>query len=486
MSRSYLNRAHRSRGQALTFTLLFAAVGVAALVALFYGGQMIAARTRLTHAADAAAYSGAQAQARTLNFLAYANRAQVAHQVAMAHLVTLNAWQQFGHTQGLQSRRGNPPSGLIGMLFGASYGAAYGAASRDSARNQEHELKQAFAEHDRVVHDVLERVTITALEDAEKMRTQAILSVLRANLPHSSEPRWSPSGLLPSSEPAQSSVGQLHVTLLSDNLQGYLQRYRGNSSLGLRPMTQQAANRYPFLNPRDANRKNGWPVSHRCPLLRHELRRRGSTWLDAQGRWGAADTESFHALRSNKYIGCYYREYAMGWGYVQEGIPSPAVDFQHVDKPPSDFSQQDFWRWVQQSTSWNIHDGSANPLANSYAVRDAVQWRSRGLPSYVDVTARQSNRSLRFALSIWQEGSSKSGATGTHSVRSPRGAFTYTDLRPGEGIRVTSAAETYFDRPVARADRRTEFSHLFRPYWQARRVAVSASEQASAARQKNE
>src|SRR5690606_23197958 len=100
-------------GQALPVVLALAAVGGMALVALYNVGQTAAARVRLTHAADAAAYSGALAQARALNLLAYINRAQVAHQVAMAHLVTLASWAQLGQAHARQQSIRNPPASLI-------------------------------------------------------------------------------------------------------------------------------------------------------------------------------------------------------------------------------------------------------------------------------------------------------------------------------------------------------------------------------------
>lgn len=67
------------RGQALVLGLLLLAVAVASLAMLRGVGRVVEARMRLTHAADAAAYSGALAQARRLNLLAYANRTLVAH-----------------------------------------------------------------------------------------------------------------------------------------------------------------------------------------------------------------------------------------------------------------------------------------------------------------------------------------------------------------------------------------------------------------------
>src|SRR5690606_28308646 len=123
---------------------------------LHNAGQVVAARARLLHAADAAAYSGALLQARAVNMHAYLNRVQVAHQVAMAHLATLGSWAQWGDAQARQSARANPPAGLMCMLFGTSYGSAYaaagGAMGLDSMVREGGALAQAYARHDRTVH----------------------------------------------------------------------------------------------------------------------------------------------------------------------------------------------------------------------------------------------------------------------------------------------------------------------------------------------
>ena len=58
-------------GQALVLGLLIVAVAATSLVVLYNLGQTVEGKVRLTHAADAAAYSGALEQARTLNALAY-------------------------------------------------------------------------------------------------------------------------------------------------------------------------------------------------------------------------------------------------------------------------------------------------------------------------------------------------------------------------------------------------------------------------------
>src|SRR5687768_11185185 len=71
-------------GQALIamFALLTGMLG--GFVLLFNAGQVVNDKIRLTNATDAAAYSAAQWEARSLNYQAYLNRAIVANEVAIA------------------------------------------------------------------------------------------------------------------------------------------------------------------------------------------------------------------------------------------------------------------------------------------------------------------------------------------------------------------------------------------------------------------
>lgn len=82
----------RQRGQALAFALIFLAVGAVALFVAFNASQLTSARSKLQNTADATAYSVAVLQARDYNFSAYANRAMVANQVAVAQLLSLKSW----------------------------------------------------------------------------------------------------------------------------------------------------------------------------------------------------------------------------------------------------------------------------------------------------------------------------------------------------------------------------------------------------------
>lgn len=288
--------AHQ-QGQALVLGLLMVTVATASLVVLYNLGHTVESRARLTHAADAAAYSGALQQARALNALAYVNRTQIAHQVAMAHLVTLAASAQYARTLHAQRARGNPPAGLIAMLFGPDMGLAYRAAQ--AVPHAEQRLAAAFGQHDRIVHQVLEAAAASAVAGLPSSRERIMRKVLSANFPDKAAANAA--GGTWAQGPA--------LRLLSDGWPGYVVRSPATRKAGLRPAVEQAAGRYGFLDSRSATRRNPWVVSPRCPLHRHELRRRGFTWLGPDGRWGALDTQSYHALRSNRWIGCYYREY---------------------------------------------------------------------------------------------------------------------------------------------------------------------------------
>ncbi|OZI30131.1 hypothetical protein CAL29_18895 [Bordetella genomosp. 10] len=290
----------RARGYALPLALGLVSVGVLSLVVLHDHGNTVAARVRLTHAADAAAYSGALVQARALNLLAYVNRTQVAHQIALAHVATLASWAQFGENEAARFRRGNPPGMLIARFYGPSHAAAYASAVRiDGVPGALDRFAEAHARHDALVHGVLSRAAQAILRDLPETRQRAMRAVLRANYPE-----WPEAAL-----GAATQRDRLALAFTDDRWPGFVQRYSGRRDGAFRPLVLRATDRYAFLGPRKGLALNPWPVSYRCPTLRHQLRRIGGTSLTREGSWESVDTQSHHALRSNKYIGCYYRNY---------------------------------------------------------------------------------------------------------------------------------------------------------------------------------
>lgn len=414
---------HGQAGQALVLALIILAVGVVAFLRFFHVGQVVAARAKQTHALDAAAYSGALVQARALNMLALLNRAQTGHQLAMAHLVTLGSWAHFAGTQAGRLARQNPPVHVINMMFGSGHGQAYAAASKAAGLEQmaytDGPLANAYGQHHALLSEVFAAVQKQVVESVAPAREQAMQHILARNYP--------------------GYAADFDLSITDTHWPGYVHQVAG---MTLRPFVGQVAALYGFLDPRNHTARNPWSVDARCPHKRHELRRRGTTQMDAAGRWQSIDTESYHALRSNRWIGCYFREYPMGWGWVPTRR-GQTPDGPYVDQPPQDFSAQDFWRWVQESTDWNIAQGDANPLANSWASVSRQTWEGGGLQPYYDVAGQRPD-TLGFEVVLRHPGP--------------------------EELMVTTqaAAEVFFERPQPRSDGKAESASLFRPYWQAR------------------
>lgn len=419
--------ADAQRGQVLVMGMLLAAVLALAWLRYFATGQVIAGKARLVHGLDAAAYSGALVQARTLNLLSYVNRAQLAHQLAMAHLVTLGSWAHFGGTQAERLMQANPPAHLIGMLFGADHGRAYlaasGAVGLTGQAGPDGGLGRAWISHDAFVHSHLRDLSRSLVQGLPEARAAAMRAVLSAHYPE---------------HPAAS----FDLKITADDWNRLVRTRRPDAEL--LGFMRRLAGFYRFLGPRNQTARNTWAVDARCPGLRHELRRRGATDLDAGGRWQSGDTQSFHALRSNRWIGCYYREYPMGWAWMpaQGGAAAPG---DYAEDAPENFSEQDFWRWVQAATQWDLVGGQANPLGNSYAVRDRQAWTSSGLAAYEDVTPGMGAEAA-------------SGFVAELVLPGPEGRL----------LHARSAAESHFVRPSRRPDGLWETPNLFHPYWHAR------------------
>src|SRR5690606_34826437 len=95
-------RGRRAQGQVMVLFLVLVGVLCLGMLLMFNTGQTVNKKVRLTHAADAAAYSVAVQEAKVLNFAAYLNRAQVANEVTIAQLVSIWSWMNMVHTHTLE------------------------------------------------------------------------------------------------------------------------------------------------------------------------------------------------------------------------------------------------------------------------------------------------------------------------------------------------------------------------------------------------
>lgn len=460
------------RGQALVFGVLAASAAGVVLVMLYNVGQVALARSRLTQATDAAAYSAALVQARSLNMLAHVQRSQVGHQVAIAHLVTLGAWAQFSDTEHANYRRGNPPAMIINRFFGPRHKQGY-AQSKAMPAGMRQALTRAMAGHDQAAHQVLAGVARQLVEGLPKVRAAVIEQVLSANLPTQSiqdaaiaqRPRLG--GVFhDASMSKQGGAAPVQWSITGDTWADMLARHTSRQPGHTDPLVQmvrRAVKPYAFLRERNHITFNPWSIHPACPLMFHILQRKGSTWLDDSGRWQAMDVQAFHARRFNRLIGCYYREYIMGTGAVRSDRSNP--DGLTQDDMP-DLSRESFWRWVRRSTSWDLTFAESRWAAMA-ALFKAWSPPQRGLAPWFDIRPKAAP-TADFVLEVRQDMATVPTSDQTASRFGPIGRFAFGGLGKGARMIVRSAGQTYFS-----PDDRRDSASAFRPQWRARLAPVA-------------
>ena len=421
--------------------LLLMASLMAGFLLVFDTGQLVTAKLRLQGAADAAAYSAAQWQARTLNYQAYVNRAMVANEVAIAQSVSLRSWSRYV-ARLLQN------AATVGTII-----PPVGAALRS--------VEQAWANVDRGLQQVLppiesaaSRWNVAVLANAQQVAASLTgpvavdlaRRVAQANVPEAEWARGGDALLLQDARRAQSFTT------------GYARR--GDERARLREVV--LASRDGFTASR------GWSIA----LGPFGLRKRGGTDLIAYESWRGMDTVADHAP------GLFgSSEHPIAWGAAEN-------------------------RYSQQRAR-GFHGGSwrDNPRSSQLA-NNALQASSsyQGLPSYRDLAATRRNlagngpgngsgsapAALRFEVALRQPGSTL--ATSDRVLGAPRTVVPGEAERGNEaaysmdgatgGVLALSAAEVAFVRPQGRSDGRRELPSLFNPYWQARLVPATASQRA--------
>ncbi len=425
--------AKQQKGQVMFLGLMLCAVGVLAWMLMLELGQRVHDQASLHRATDAAAYSAALMQARALNLHAYLNRAQIAHQLGMAHLIAVATASQYRAKLAQQAQRRNPPPSLIGAFFGPQHASAYLAALAGGLgdTSSQQTFRHAFLRHEKHIHQVLDRVRQLQIRDFEQQREQAIHRVLIENVGKSG-------GAMKGQTLKQ--LG-LSVVLLLDESKGFIQQHSANDDVWRNFLTDLVG-QYGFLSERNRTQRNVWLVNPRCPLKRHELRRRGRLQLGLDGHWLSEESLSYHALRYNKIIGCYHREYPMGWAVLKTHSQRQSVG--QVSSVVPNFSRQVFWRWslAQSGGRLNILRGNHNRLAQLYGQSAQIKWSSEGLGRYAQITKGRERFPVRIAVKSSQK---VNASTEIHSV---------------------ATAQAYYFSPKIEHDRSGHPS-LFEPYWRA-------------------
>jgi hypothetical protein len=420
-----MNRRPHS-GQALVVMLAFMASLVGAFVLVFNVGQVVNDKIKLVNAADAAAYSAALWEARSLNYQAYLNRAIVANEVAIAQLVSLRSWSNY-----VRSVTGNVA--LVGQWI-----PPLAVPVRVLARG--------WQVVDRTVQATLPpfegalsawNVEVLSNTQAVAHQQAAIAAAdLVTEVAHANEPRAQ----------VTEATRMLQVRNAAEWQNRFTTRYRRGSGELRRFTDLLMASRDGFTG----DRRGDLPV----PLPLVSTPRRGGTDLVGEYSWRGVDSLSVHLNLLFKRA-----EIPVGWGAAeQQRLPV---------------------------SRRGEHGGSlrTNPVASRLALRTLTPQRSyRGVPEIRDVIAptRQDDRTLRYAVALSLP--QRDVRTADRLIM-PRGIALHDGGSAGvapalaaDAIHALGAAEIYFQRPGPRADGRREYPSLFSPYWQARLVAVTPAE----------
>jgi len=406
----------RPAGQALVLVLAFLASTTLAWLLVFNVGQLVNAKLRLNAAADAAAYSAAAWEARSLNYQAYLNRAIVANEVAVAQLVSLRSWSaylaQLLKNVSLVSNVVPPLGRVMHALERAWHGVDVavqrGAPPLESALSRldvDVLLKaQAFAQQQAAIgaSDLAERVARDNVPEARVARATSALQIRNARefADLSQIRRHGERELAP------------YVTLLEDARDGF------------------SARRNQDLVPNN-------------PLV--TLPKRGGTDLIGEYAWRGVDTLASHVNLVLDDV-----EVPFGWG---------AAEIRHHAQ-------------VRQGT----HGGSrrSNPRTTRLALAtSSPRGGYRGVPEFRDVrgTPDEAGATVGYTVVLELPTSAVSfadrvlDASGVLDAAGESHDIGVVSDRP---LLALGAAVVRFRRPERREDGREERPSLFNPYWEAR------------------
>ena len=451
-------RVHQQKGAALVLAIAIASVAAMAWSQRASLSQLFMAQQVLEQSTVAASLAAAQHQARLLNAHAYLNRTTMAHQVAMAHLLTIASAEKMRREMSIRFTRFNPPVYLIAMMFGPHHAAAYAASKvsvAGSTLSGVHQLHAAFAQHDQAITRDLMRARKALLANVEKDTREIVNAVLERNMAR---------------RPGQSVRLDVHVQMPAQGLA--VQMIEPTDSIW-RNWFDKTIKQHRYLQKRSDTAISWWVIDPKCPHLRHNLRRRGDSTFSVDGLWQATDTLSFHAMRGAKWL-CYWREYPMGFANVKSraGGKSGLSEFDQAlaaaGEFPDDFRKITFMRWfTSQFALTAMFHGFANVLADGWGYKTQLRWRSH---SKVRPYVLKTNAPLRTIVKASQSLANLQDPLLKLGLRIKGMLAVHSDW--GKALTATSAAQAYYDRYEARDDGKTEQPNLFQPFWMAKNVPV--------------
>ena len=446
------------RGQALLLALMLLFAGTLGLYLMFSAGQVLATRQRLNNAADAAAYSAAVWRARVMNYQAYANRAIVAQEVAVAQAVTLVSWaryfQAFAGTASALSAAYPPVATVL-------------AVSRELAADAS-ELAQMAAGEEIVARAAHARLLAAGQELMQLAVGTFAAGAVANEVARANDPRFFAFALGGDGGPLAS------------------RPYEGDDRARLREVVTGSLD--PFVGGPRGLDMTLLPLPSLCfgnPIAGpgswfNELRKRGGTLMAPDlERWEAADTHSLHTHVPRHgflglFRGCHLTEaLPLGWGAAEAGGSGTGEGAGVLQADPGGT------RLNGSATALAEADSAARPVPGLSAYPGLPVVRDLDYPALPDSRFPIS----RVAVLARTQGADARTAT---ALNLGTGRLRLTERFAGGRLWSLAAAEVYFRRPPAAPNEdpalaeRIEYASLYSPYWQARLAEPTEAERALA------
>jgi hypothetical protein len=441
----------RQRGQALVFGLCVLLLAALLLFVQFSMGQAAAAKLRIVNATDAAAYSVALWRARAMNYYAYANRAIIANEVAIAQAATMVSYAKFleRFSDNVNDVARYVP--VVGQISEAIKDAAWWVS----------QVTQYTALGETAARNLYIQALASSQELMFAATHPAVLSRIAAEVARESDRRFF-AFTMPMS--------------LDRDMQDITARQTGEDRERLKSVVLESLDG--FSTNRDAD------IGEVPCLLK--LARRGATELVRDHdygeleRWQAYDTMSLHWRRT---LSCSMRErLALGWG-AAEIAREATQELDALAALVSPINSGDTPLEPVVSAGEASASKRANPRA--YARASEEIWVSEAYGGIASVreldfrgnpTVQANDRFplMKVAVVGWIQSPAAiatAEAAGLASGRVlPRDRFSDRATAPMGAV---AAAEVYFRRPP-QSPERIEYASLYSPYWQARLAPVPA------------
>jgi apolipoprotein N-acyltransferase len=432
--------------------------------ALFYfmvnSGQAVNEKTRVVHAADAAAYSAGIVEARSLNYQAYMNRAMVANEIAIAQLVSLGSWTWYfanavdyiGDSVADQVFMLAPDvrAARLTAIFAATAYVLY-VYTGQQASEYAHYIVDYGIGPSITVHDVV----VQALSASQLAAQVNLVAGVRQGQIARDVVRAMDPNL------------DARVVLVSHGFDRFTKSYSRNGDDG------DERGRFADVTMRsrdEFSRERNWTINGMdVPLLRNDgaMKKRGGTDLIGYDEWRAVDTLELHGQR----FGC--GRFGVSWC---DDIRTPVG-------------------WGAVNVNAGGGDAGAGYHGNAYGenpttadkadedMQEPAYYSFSGLPDSRDLRDVEADAPLATGITILvHKDHADTLTSGGAAQARPAGQMALFNDRPaGARIAALSRASVFFDRLTPRADGKAEIANLYNPYWRVRLVAPTTADRAEAA-----